>query len=147
MATQASPQPSHFNHDRTAGHLSTNGACTQRSQELARVARGKSMRRHSSLLAVLASATVLLSLAAFAGTATGEPASGVTPTLLARGTYDGFEITSDEHGPIDFRAEAKAPVDVVCECTNTSRSPRRGGTTSRADHHHRHVGNAHVLRI
>jgi Cupin domain len=42
-----------------------------------------------------------------------EPPTGVTPTLLARGTYDALEVRSDPQGPIDFGAEAKAPIDVV----------------------------------
>jgi hypothetical protein len=90
------------------------------------------------LLSTLLSATVLLALAAFVATAKAEqpsgvtptllgvttlhlplilrPAeqpSGVTPTLLARGTYDAFKVMSDQQGPIDFKAEAKAPIDIV----------------------------------
>jgi hypothetical protein len=71
------------------------------------------MKRRGSLLAALASATALLMLAAFVAITNAEPPSGVTPTLLARGTYDAFKVRSDRQGPIDFKAEAKAPIDIV----------------------------------
>ena len=71
------------------------------------------MKRRMSLLATLAFATTLLALAAFGGSAKAEPPSGVTPTLLARGTYDAFKVRSDQQGPIDIKAEAKAPIDIV----------------------------------
>src|SRR5215213_6486312 len=62
------------------------------------------MNRRGALLATLASATVLLALASFVAIAKAEPPSGVTPTVLARGTYDAFEVRSNEQGPIDFKA-------------------------------------------
>jgi hypothetical protein len=42
-----------------------------------------------------------------------SPASGVTPTLLARGTYDSFAVKSNPQGPGMFKAASKAPIDVV----------------------------------
>lgn len=61
--------------------------------------------------------TGLLSAAIVAGTvasiALASPPSGVTPTLLARGTYDAFKVRSYPQGPGDFKAEAKAPTDIV----------------------------------
>ena len=39
--------------------------------------------------------------------------SGVTPTLLARGTYDAFKVKSHPHGNGLFKAQAKRPIDVV----------------------------------
>ena len=34
--------------------------------------------------------------------------------MLARGTYDSFNIRSDPHGPIaDFRAHSTAPIDII----------------------------------
>lgn len=43
-----------------------------------------------------------------------SPPSGVTPTLIARGTYGPFKVDSDKHTyPVDFRAHAKSPLDVV----------------------------------
>lgn len=41
------------------------------------------------------------------------PTGGVTPTLLARGTYDSFKVRSSPQGPGDFKAEAKGPTDIV----------------------------------
>jgi hypothetical protein len=48
-----------------------------------------------------------------AAVALASPPSGVTPTLLARGTYDSFKVRSSPQGPGDFKAEAKAPTDIV----------------------------------
>lgn len=42
-----------------------------------------------------------------------SPPQGVTPTLLARGTYDSFKVRSYPQGSDDFKAEAKAPTDIV----------------------------------
>lgn len=70
------------------------------------------MKRHLYLPAG-AAATVLLVLAALAAVALASPPMGVTPTLLARGTYDSFKVRSDSRGPVDFKAKAKDPVDIV----------------------------------
>jgi hypothetical protein len=46
--------------------------------------------------------------------ASASPPSGVTPTLIGRGTYDPFKVSSDKHAfPLDFTARAKNPLDVV----------------------------------
>jgi hypothetical protein len=42
-----------------------------------------------------------------------SPPVGVTPTLLARGTYDAFKVKTSPHSPVDFDARAKRPVDVI----------------------------------
>ena len=55
----------------------------------------------------------LLVLAGVAAVALASPPNGVTPTLLARGTYDSFKVRSYPPGPGDFKAEAKAPTDIV----------------------------------
>jgi hypothetical protein len=68
------------------------------------------MRRKRSL-AVAALAAAALLAAAVTITMASLP-SGVTPTLLARGTYDSFKVMSQQ-GPGMFKAEAKAPIDVV----------------------------------
>ena len=68
------------------------------------------MMRRLSLVAALA----LLTFAAFVAITNAEPPSGVMATVLARGTYDSFNVRSDPHGPIfDFRAHSQAPIDVV----------------------------------
>src|SRR4051812_27347780 len=48
-----------------------------------------------------------------AGIVRAEPPSGVTPTLLARGTYLPFQFKTGPHALIDFQAKAKSLVDVV----------------------------------
>jgi hypothetical protein len=70
------------------------------------------MKRRFTLLG----AVILVALAAFVAVTKANPASGVTPTLLARGTYDGFNVRSDPHGSIaDFRARSTDPVDIVVQ--------------------------------
>jgi len=62
---------------------------------------------------------ILVLLLTVAGLAYGlitwaSPASGVTPNLIGRGTYDAFRVDSDKHTyPLDFRAHAKSPLDLV----------------------------------
>ena len=70
------------------------------------------MNRRISLEAAVV-AVVLLVLAGVAAVALASPAVGVTPTVLARGTYDSFKVRSYPQGPGDFKAEAKAPTDIV----------------------------------
>jgi len=67
------------------------------------------MKRRVFLLAALA----LLAAAAFAAVTMASPPTGVTPTVLARGTYDAFKVKSDRHGPINFKAKSKSPIDLV----------------------------------
>ena len=63
--------------------------------------------------ALLATVVGLVPLGALVGITWGSPASGVTPTLIARGTFPAFNVRSDPHGAVDFRAHARNPVDVV----------------------------------
>jgi hypothetical protein len=72
----------------------------------------KSKRRVSVLVAV-AAAVALLALSAFVAMTKASPPSGVTPTVLARGTYDAFKVKSSHRGPIDFKAKTKTPIDIV----------------------------------
>ncbi|MEO6577855.1 MAG: hypothetical protein ABIO99_03025 [Candidatus Limnocylindria bacterium] len=68
------------------------------------------MRRKRSIGAAAVAVTALL-----VGVVTMTMASApsfVTPTLLARGTYDAFKVAS-QRGPAMYKAEAKAPIDVV----------------------------------
>lgn len=65
-------------------------------------------RRVSSLAAV-----ALVALAASVAVTIASPPSGVTPTLLARGTYHPFKVKSPAGSPVDFEAEAKSPLDLV----------------------------------
>lgn len=67
------------------------------------------MRRNRTLAATVAT----LALLTFAVTVTfASPPSGVTPTLLARGSYDSFKVMAHPDAGL-FKAEAKQPIDVV----------------------------------
>jgi hypothetical protein len=63
-------------------------------------------------LFVLGLGTIAL-IVALVPTALASPPSGVTPTILARGTYDSFKVMSYPDGGGLFKAEAKQPIDVV----------------------------------
>jgi hypothetical protein len=68
------------------------------------------MRRTQSL------ATALAAMALLAGAVNivfASPAQGVTPLVLARGTYDSFKVMSNPDGPGMVKLEAKDAVDVV----------------------------------
>ena len=67
------------------------------------------MNRKVSLLAVVA----LIALAAFVAATHASPPSGVTPTILARGTFAEFKVKSPNDSPVDFEAKAKSPLDIV----------------------------------
>jgi hypothetical protein len=67
------------------------------------------MKRKLSLLAAM----TLLALAVSVGITMASPPSGVTPTVLARGTYDAFKVKSSPNSPVDFKAKAKSPIDMV----------------------------------
>jgi hypothetical protein len=71
------------------------------------------MRRKGHFLATAAVAVPLIAFATFVGITMASPASGVTPTLLARGAYDEFKVKSVPDSPVDFQVKAKSPVDVV----------------------------------
>ena len=68
------------------------------------------MQRKTSLAGAAIAVTALLVGAV--DMAVASPASGVTPTVLARGTYDSFKVMSAQ-GPAMFKAEAKEAIDVV----------------------------------
>jgi hypothetical protein len=67
------------------------------------------MKRKLSLLAAM----TLLALAVSVAVTMASPPSGVTPTVLARGTYDAFKVKSSPDSPVDFKAKAKSPIDLV----------------------------------
>jgi|SRR6185437_4295291 cupin domain len=62
----------------------------------------------SGLVAVLA-------MVAFVAVTSASPPSGVTGTLLARGTYPQYDLKTDPKSPIDFKAKTKQPTDVVVQ--------------------------------
>jgi len=67
-------------------------------------------RIHSLPRAALAAIGLVLIAVSIA---TASPASGVTPTLLARGSFDEFKVMSNPRTGGLFKAEAKGPIDVV----------------------------------
>ena len=68
------------------------------------------MKRKFSLVIV----ALLLALAAFVAVTQASPPSGVTPTILARGTFDAFKVKSGgPRSPVDFKAKAKSRIDLV----------------------------------
>ena len=73
--------------------------------------RALSSRRLRFPTAVLAASLALMAIGA--AIATASPASGVTPTVLARGTFDSFKVMSNPDNGGLFKAEAKGPIDVV----------------------------------
>jgi hypothetical protein len=73
------------------------------------------LRRRTTVVAVLAAAVVAVAFGAFAAISSASPASGVTGTLLARGTYPQYDLKTDPQSPIDFKAKTKQPTDVVVQ--------------------------------
>ncbi len=71
------------------------------------------MRGRTSLLAAVAAALALVALGAFVAVTKASPPSGVTPTLLARGTYPKFFVSSVRPGGPNFSASAFSPLDMV----------------------------------
>ena len=72
------------------------------------------MRRRVLLLTALAAVIAIGALAGSVASTKASPPSGVTPTLLARGTFDAFNVRSDPQGPIaNFRAHSTDAIDLV----------------------------------
>src|SRR6476620_7684321 len=71
--------------------------------------KGGAMKRKFSLVV----AALLLALAAFVAVTKASSPSGVTPTVLARGTFDAFKVKSVPRSPVDFQAKAKSQIDFV----------------------------------
>ena len=68
------------------------------------------MKRRVFVIAALA----LVGAAAFAAVRMASAPSGVMATVLARGTFEPFNVRPDPHGPIDdFRAHSTGPIDIV----------------------------------
>ena len=74
--------------------------------------RARPLRPRARLLAAAAIAS--LSLVAIGGAiAAASAPRGVTPTVLARGSFDAFKVMSNPDNCGLFKAEAKAPIDIV----------------------------------
>ena len=68
------------------------------------------MRSNRSLAAAVLAALALLGVTSMT---MASPARDVAPVLLARGTFDAFKVMSYPDNGGLFKAEAKAPIDVV----------------------------------
>ena len=56
---------------------------------------------------------VLCAVTAVAAFAWASPPTGVTPTVLSRGSFPAFGVEGAREGGVDFQAKSKAPVDVI----------------------------------
>ena len=56
---------------------------------------------------------MLVGVTTLASVTLASPAVGVSPTLIARGVYDDFKVQSVPSSPVDFKVNAKSPVDIV----------------------------------
>jgi quercetin dioxygenase-like cupin family protein len=71
-------------------------------------------QQRGPLYIALTAATTVAMIAALTTVTQAEPPSGVTATVLSRGTLPSFNVRSDPHGPIDnFRAHSTSPVDLI----------------------------------
>jgi quercetin dioxygenase-like cupin family protein len=71
-------------------------------------------KRPMSALAALVAAMAVLALSAFVAVTKASSPSGVTPTVLARGTFESFKVKSDQHGSIPgLKAKSKHAIDLV----------------------------------
>ena len=93
--------------------------------------------------------SVLLVLAALAAVALGSPANGVTPTVLARGTYDSFKVRSYPQGPRRLQGRGqgsdrhrRAPPRLRCGLVDGLAHAIPARCSSRSSQ-----GRAHVLRV
>ncbi|MFL5778712.1 MAG: cupin domain-containing protein [Chloroflexota bacterium] len=73
---------------------------------------GRPARRRARFLVAVATAALALMAIGGAMAAASAP-SGVVPTILARGTFEPFKVLSYPEAGGLFKAEAKAPIDMV----------------------------------
>ena len=73
------------------------------------------LRHRVSLLAAASATVALAALGAFVAATKASPASGVTATLLARGTYPAYHLKTAPSSSIDFEAKTKDQTDVVVQ--------------------------------
>jgi hypothetical protein len=62
---------------------------------------------------LVAASMALAALAVSVAVTSASPPAGVTPTVLARGTYDAFKVKSVAGSPVSFKAKAKSQFDLV----------------------------------
>ena len=72
------------------------------------------MHRHGAAKKVFLMGTMVIATAGgLVAVTNASPPSGVTPTVLARGTYDDFKVNTDRNSPLDLKAKSSSPVDFV----------------------------------
>jgi Cupin domain len=71
------------------------------------------VKRYRHFLITAVFGVVLVTFAVLVGVTMASPASGVTPTVLARGLYEDFKVKSVAGSPVEFDVKAKSSVDVV----------------------------------
>jgi hypothetical protein len=62
---------------------------------------------------LLTGAMAVLTVGGLVAVTNASPPSGVTPTVLARGTYADFKVRTDRSSPLEVKAKSKSPVDFV----------------------------------
>jgi hypothetical protein len=72
------------------------------------------MKRKKRMILLTAVASVSV-LAIFVAITMASPGSGITGTLLARGTYPAYDLKTDPKSPIDFKAKTRDQTDVVVQ--------------------------------
>lgn len=94
------------------------------------------MRRMVRLTALFVGALVPIEAAR------ASPARNVTPTLLSRGTYDGFHVKSKVHEPVplEFMAKAAPDVDIVVRTHRYGAASENGGGVNSHTGWHTHPG-------
>jgi hypothetical protein len=48
-----------------------------------------------------------------AGTVNADPPTGVTPTLIGRGSYSPFSVKAEDAASVNFSAQSTRPIDIV----------------------------------
>jgi hypothetical protein len=72
------------------------------------------MKRKKRMILLTAVASVSV-MAIFVAITMASPGSGITGTLLARGTYPAYDLKTDPKSPIDFKAKTGDQTDVVVQ--------------------------------
>ncbi len=72
------------------------------------------MKRKKRMILLTAVASVSV-MATFVAITMASPGSGITGTLLARGTYPAYDLKTDPKSPIDFKAKTRDQTDVVVQ--------------------------------
>ena len=95
----------------------------------------------------LVAAIALLAPAAFVASIVASPASGVAPTLLARGTYEPFKESAVRDSPVEFKAKTNRRSTSSSAGTTTRSVDDRLAHASRSRVHHRDAGSVDVLPL